>query len=103
METVALIPMTLGALLLCFQVVLVGIAFVYAGVAAESAARAVSIGQSPQTAASSAIPAGLRSGLSVSAGPSSVTVRLHPSLLVGSGISRSTTIDVDHRVVQEPR
>ena len=57
LETVALIPMTLVALLLCFQVVLVGIAFVFAGIAADAGARAVSIGNNAQAAASSAIPA----------------------------------------------
>ena len=103
LETVAMFPFALLILAICLQTILLGVSYAYSGVAADAAARAVSIGTNPQLAVAEALPAGLHSKVSVSSGGSSVRVTVRAPLLVGDGVTRDVGIVVDHRVVEEPR
>lgn len=103
LETVAVIPIALVVLVLCLQVVLVGVSFVWSGVAASAAARAVALGDDPAAAARDVLPAGLQAQTSVSGGGSSVEVQVRTPLLMGDGVSREVSVDVSHTVVKEPR
>jgi pilus assembly protein CpaE len=103
LETVAMFPFALLVLAIALQAILLGVTFAYSGVAAGAAARAVSLGNNPAAAVADALPSGMHSKVSVSAGGSSVNVTVRAPLLVGSGITRDVPITVDHRVVEEPR
>jgi pilus assembly protein CpaE len=103
LETVALVPVALIVLVICLQVVLIGVSFVWSGVAAAAAARAASLGEDPAGAARAAVPAGLQSDLSVSAAGARVSVTVRAPLLMTDGVTRDVLIDTDHRVVEEPR
>jgi pilus assembly protein CpaE len=103
LETVAMFPFALLILAICLQTILLGVSYAYSGVAADAAARAVSIGTNPQLAVAEALPAGLYSKVSVNAGGSSVRVTVRAPLLVGDGVTRDVGIVVNHRVVEEPR
>jgi pilus assembly protein CpaE len=103
LETVAMFPFALLVLGIALQTILLGVTFAYSGVAADAAARAVSLGNNPQVAVARALPSGMRSKVSVAVGGSSVTVTVRAPLLVGSGVTRDVGIGVDHRVVEEPR
>ena len=103
LETVALVPLAMLVLIVAFQVVLLGVSVVCSDAATSAAARAVSIGTDPGAAARNAVPDGMRSGTAVTAGSSTVEVRVKAPLLVGTGIHREIALDVDHRVVREPR
>ena len=83
--------------------ILLGLSFGYSGVAAEAAARAVSLGNDPQAAVAGALPSGMYSKVSVTSDRSAVTVRVRAPLLAGGGVTREVSIDVNHRVVEEPR
>ena len=103
LENAALVPVAMVILVVCLQFVLLGVSFVWSGVAADSAARAVSIGTSPQAAVAQALPSSMDAQVSTSG--SAVRVRVKAPLLMGNGIGRTqdVQIDVDHRVVEEPR
>ena len=103
LENAALVPVAMVILVVCLQFVLLGVSFVWSGVAADAAARAVSIGTSPQAAVAQALPSSMDAQVSTSG--SSVRVRVKAPLLMGNGIGRTqdVQIDVDHRVVEEPR
>lgn len=103
LETVAMFPFALLLLAICLQVILLGVSFAYSGVAADAAARAVSVGVSPERAVDEALPGGLRSKVSVNSSGRSVSVTVRAPLLIGNGVTRDVGISVDHRVVQEPR
>lgn len=103
LENVAMIPAAIITLVICLQVLLLGVCFVWSGVGATAAARAVSVGTNPQVAVADALPSGMDYDVSVSG--SAVRVRVRSPLLVGSGVLRkeNVSIDVDHGVVREPR
>jgi pilus assembly protein CpaE len=103
LETVAMFPFALLVLGIALQTILLGVTFAYSGVAADAAARAVSLGNNPQVAVARALPSGMQSKVAVAAGGSSVKVTVRAPLLVGSGVTRDVGIGVDHRVVEEPR
>ena len=103
LENVAMIPFALLILVVCLQCILLGVSFVWSGVAADAAARAMSVGTSPDAAARSAVPAGLRSQLRVASGGSHVAVTVHVPMLFGDGVQRDVDVDVQHTVVEEPR
>lgn len=102
-ENVAMVPLALAILVVCLQVVLLGASFVWSGVAASAAARAVSLGTDPAAAAADALPGGMQSQTSVSGGGDSVSVRVRTPLLIGAGVTREVSVDVSHTVVEEPR
>ena len=103
LETVAMFPFALLILAIALQTILLGVTFAYSGVAAGAAARAVSLGNSPQAAVADALPSGMYSKVSVAGSGSSVNVTVRAPLLVGGGVTRDVPITVDHRVVEEPR
>ncbi|QDP96616.1 MinD/ParA family protein [Microlunatus elymi] len=102
LETVALVPAALGVLVLCLQLVLLGLAFVWSGVAGDDAARAASLGQDPAAAVRKAVPAGF-DGRVVSSTGQRVVVRVSSPLLIGHGVAREVNVDVEHTTVREPR
>jgi len=103
LETVAMFPFALLILALALQTILLGVTFGYSGVASGAAARAVSLGNSPQAAVAAALPGGMYSKVSLNTSGSSVRVTVKAPLLVGSGVTRDVSIVTDHRVVEEPR
>lgn len=103
LETAVLFPVALVLLALCVQLVVLGVTVAYAGIAADEAARAVSIGEDPRVAVAQALPAAFRATSSVSADGSSVQVTVSSRLLVGDGVSRDLPVPVNHVVVKEPR
>jgi pilus assembly protein CpaE len=103
LETVAMFPFALLVLAIALQAILLGVTFAYSGVAADAAARAVSLGNNPQAAVAEALPSGMQSKVSVVAGGSSVKVTVRAPLLAGDGVTRDVGVGVNHRVVEEPR
>jgi pilus assembly protein CpaE len=103
LENVAMIPLALVILVVCLQFVLLGVSFVWSGVAADAAARAVAVGTSPDAAARSAVPAGLRDQLRVVPAGSHVSVTVHVPMLAGDGVQRDVDVEFQHTVVEEPR
>ena len=103
LETVALIPVALVVMVLCLQMLLVGISFVWSGVAATAAARAASIGTDPVAAGRAALPGSMQARSVVRASGSSISVTVRAPLLMGNGVTRDVDIEVAHRVVEEPR
>ncbi|HWJ52761.1 MAG TPA: response regulator, partial [Propionibacteriaceae bacterium] len=55
LETVAMFPFALLILAIALQAILLGVTFAYSGVAADAAARAVSLGNNPQAAVAEAL------------------------------------------------
>lgn len=102
LETAALLPFALLVLALCFQLVLLGVAFVWSGVAGDAAARAVSLGRNPQAAVDARLPSGMH-GRVISSDPRHVTVRVSTPLLIGNGVKSEADVDTNHAVVKEPR
>ncbi|GAB3761778.1 cellulose synthase operon protein YhjQ/BcsQ [Microlunatus parietis] len=102
-ENVVLFPFALIVLVLCLQVVLLGLSFVWSGVAADAAARAVSIGADPVAAARDVVPGPMADQVVVDRDGPRVVVRVRTPLLMGDGVTRTVTVDVDHAVVEEPR
>jgi pilus assembly protein CpaE len=103
LETAALFPVALVLLVMCLQMIMLGVSAAYSGVAAGAAARAVSIGASPQAAVDDALPAGMRSKVAVSSGGDTVSVTVKAPLMIGPGVSRDVTVGLGHQVVEEPR
>jgi pilus assembly protein CpaE len=96
-------PFALLILALALQTILLGVTFAYSGVASGAAARAVSLGTSPQAAVSDALPGGMYSKVDLDSSGSSVRVTVKAPLLVGSGVTRDVRVSVNRRVVEEPR
>jgi pilus assembly protein CpaE len=103
LETVAIFPFALMFFAIGLQMIMIGISFAYSGVAADAAARAVSLGTSPQAAVADALPAGMSSKVSVTAGGDTVVVTVRAPLVATEGWTREVSIDVNHQVVEEPR
>ena len=103
LENVAMVPIALVVLVVCLQFVLLGMSFVWSGVAANAAARAASVGTDPDAAARKVLPPGMQSKVTVAGGGASVRVQVRSPLLMGNGITKEVSIDVDHTVVEEPR
>ena len=103
LETVALLPFALFLLLLCGQLLLLGLSTAIAGAAAQEASRAVALGQDPGAAARSVIPDGMRSSSTVTSTSTSVRVVVRTPLQIGPGATRELPVGVDHTVVREPR
>ncbi|NYI70866.1 pilus assembly protein CpaE [Naumannella cuiyingiana] len=102
LETAALIPLALVALVVCIQMILLGMAFVWSGVASSAAARAVSVGDSPpQVAARATLPPGFDAEVTQSG--NRISVRVDSPLLLGTGVQREIGIETRHTVQEEPR
>ena len=102
-ETVAMFPLAALLLVVCVQLGLLGISTAVAGASAQEAARAVSLGQDPVSAARSVVPDGMQASTTVTATASSVTVVVRAPLQIAPGVERDLSMGVDHVVVQEPR
>lgn len=102
LENVALVPVALVVLVVCLQFALLGLSFVWSGVAANAAARAVAVGTDPQAAVRDILPAGMQSRVSIAAGGSQVAVQVRAPLLMGNGVTEEVSVDVAHTVVKEP-
>ena len=103
LENVAMVPIALVVLVVCLQFVLLGMSFVWSGVAANAAARAASVGTDPDAAARNVLPPGMQSKVTVAGGGASVRVQVRSPLLMGNGVTKEISVDVDHTVVEEPR
>jgi len=103
LETVAMFPFAVLLLVICVQLVLVGASAAVAGAAAQEAARAVSIGRSPQQAVDEVVPDFMKPTTTVTPGPSSVTVTIRAPFQIAPAIAREADVGVDHGVVKEPR
>jgi pilus assembly protein CpaE len=103
LETAVLFPIALVILVLCVQLVVLGVSLAYSGVAADEAARAVSIGENPRIAVDRALPPGFRAKSTVSADGSSVRVTVSSGILIGDGVSKDVPVPINHVVVKEPR
>lgn len=102
LENVAMIPLALTLLVVCLQAALVAVAFVWSGLAAESAARAVALGEDPYAAAEQRVPPGFAADLRVNQSGTQVDVRLSSPLLFGNGV-RSAAVVVGRQITGEPR
>lgn len=101
-ETVALFPVVLGVLLVCWQVVLVALTFVWTGQAADAAARASSVGGDPQRAAVSRLPRGVADDVTVTTADDEVRVTVRVPLLVPAGSSTPIDVTSSTAIVREP-
>lgn len=106
LETIGLLPLVLGVALVCWQVVLVALTFVWSGHAAGAGARALSIGDDPGPAARASVPSGLRSTVSVDPetadGSGTVTVTLGAPLVAPGFATLPFRIESTRQVVVEP-
>lgn len=103
-ETVGVLPLTVMLLLVLWQIVGLALSFIWAGHAANAAAREASLGSTHvqvRQAALDAVPSGVRPGVTVDTAGSQVKVKVKVAP-VGSGSSVSD-IDVARSVVKEPR
>lgn len=105
-ETVGLLPIVVAISLVCWQMVLVALTFVWSGHAADAATRALSIGDDPGPAARQALPGGLADELTVSperAGlTDQVTVTLATPLVAPGLVSLPLRVTSTRTVVVEP-
>lgn len=103
-ETVAIIPMALVIFILAFQLVGLGLSFVWAGHAANAAARALSVTGDQGAAVAAArkvVPSAIQGAMTVNASGNTVSVRVRTSVF-GSGIEQVTIgSDADRRTVME--
>lgn len=103
-EAIGILPITVILLLALWQVIGLGMSFVWAGHAANAAAREASLGSPTaqvRQAALDAVPSGVRSGVTLDTAGGKVTVKVKVAP-IGSGSSVSD-IGVSRDVVQEPR
>ncbi len=105
-ETVTVVPAVLAVCLVCWQVLLIGLTFVWSGHAAGAGARALSVNRDPGPAARAAVPGSVAGNLSIDPERAGVTDRVTVSLpapLVAPGIaSLPLRISSTRSVVVEP-
>ncbi len=102
-EAVGVLPVTLLFMVLLWQIVMFGLSSVWAGHAANAAARQVSLGNPHSqvvSAARGAVPGIVADEMSVSSAGDHVKVSIKLSVL-GPGMA-SSSLDVGRRVVDEP-
>lgn len=103
LETIGVFPITVILLLVLWQVVGLGLSFVWAGHAANAAARTASLGGTTsqvQQAARDAVPGAFHGGMQITSSSGQVKVRLKIAP-IGSGMS-SSDLHVNRSVVREP-
>lgn len=105
-ETVGLLPLVFAISLVCWQVVLVGLTFIWSGHAADAATRALSIGADPGPAARQVLPGGLAGEVTVdperAAATNQVTVSLATPLVAPGFGSLPLRVSSTRSVVTEP-
>jgi pilus assembly protein CpaE len=99
-ETVGILPIMIFVLLAFWQLGVVGMSLVWSGHAANAAARAVSVGADPDSAARQSVPGGL--DLTVSTGGDRVTIGVRVPILAPGLGSFPGTITTSRTVVMEP-
>ena len=87
---------------IAFQMVLVGLTFVFASHAADEGARAAAVGANPTTAAVSATPDGWADDMTVSTSGGRVTVRMATPTLVPKSVDFALEIPASAGIVKEP-
>ena len=106
LETVGLFPMVLVVALLCWQVLLVGLTFMWSGHAAGSGARALAVGEDPGPAARRALPGSVAESLTVdperAGGTRTVRVSLSAPLVAPGLVNLPFRITSTREVVMEP-
>ncbi len=103
LENVALVPLLIAICLLCWQLGLTGLAFVWNGHAANAAARAQAIGADPDEAARQAVPESVRDQVRVTvAGDGTVTVTMQIPALCPGCAALPGHISQTSDVVEEP-
>src|SRR5690625_940010 len=106
-EFMGVLPWALLIVAVVWQLVLVGMSFVWGGQAASAAARATSIGQEfheVRDAAKSAVPSGMKSDVQVSKpnGADSIDVSVNVPVFAPGLLSSPWSVDVSRNVVMEP-
>lgn len=105
-ETVGLVPLAFFVALLCWQVLLVALTFVWSGHAAGAGARALSVGGDPGPAARASLPDSVANGLSVdperAGGTRRVTVTLSAPLVAPGLVNLPFRVTSTRAVVVEP-
>lgn len=106
-EFMGVLPWALLIVAIVWQLVLVGMSFVWGGQAASAAARATSLGQDMhevRTAAQSAVPNGMQSDVRVSKpdGADSIDVSVNVPVFAPGIISSPWSVDMSRNVVMEP-
>lgn len=105
-ETVGLVPIVFTICLLCWQILLIGLTFVWSGHAAGAGARALSVNRDPGPAARASLPGAMSQSLSVDPERAGITDRVTVSLaapLVAPGLaSLPLRISSTRAVVIEP-
>ena len=107
LETVAVLPVFIVVALLIWQIVLVGMTFVFAGHAARAGARALAVGDPVVAAAKSGVPGAWKDGVTVQESPEdqgsqSVSVKVPVPLLL-PGLMSLPAIDSSARTVIEDK
>jgi pilus assembly protein CpaE len=107
LETVAVLPVFIVVALLVWQIVLVGMTFVFAGHAARAGARALAVGDPVVAAAKSGVPGAWKDGVTVNESPEdqgsqSVSVKVPVPLLL-PGVMSLPAIDSSARTVIEDK
>jgi pilus assembly protein CpaE len=100
----ALLPLALLVLVLAWQVILLGLSFVWCGHASAAAVRSASLGQSDAQvvqAARDVVPASVRDDLTVSRNGDRVTVQVSASVIRSYSEVTTVSVDTTRRVVTE--
>jgi MinD-like ATPase involved in chromosome partitioning or flagellar assembly/cell wall-associated NlpC family hydrolase len=100
-EFAGVLPLLLLVLIVLWQIVLLGMTFVFAGHAARAGARALAVGDPVTPAATGQIPKAWRNGTHVVQGQESVKVEVKMPLLVPGAISLPWTVDTTAGTVIE--
>lgn len=102
-ETAAMLPLLLVVLVLLWQIVLIGVTFVFAEHAAREGARAAAVEGSPpvQQVVAAEVPGAWRDGLSASVGSEQVEVTIAVPLLF-PGVTADWDIAASSGIVREP-
>lgn len=101
-EMLAITPLIGIALMIAFQLILVGVSWTLAGIAANEGARALAVGQDPNSAALSVTPASFAKDMQVSSTSSEVTVRIQSPTVIPASESFRFYVPVSAGVVKEP-
>lgn len=106
LENAAAIPMAILVAVLCWQIAVTGVAFIWAGRATTAAARSMAVNDNPDQvahAARSAVPGAFSDGMVVRRPtPSSVSVTTRVPLSFAGAIGLPTSLTTTRNVVTEP-
>lgn len=101
-EMLAVVPLVGIALMIAFQLILVGVSWTFAGIAANEGSRALAVGNDPTSAARSVTPASFAKDMQVSSNGSQVTVRITAPTVIPASERFRFSVPVSAGVVKEP-